>query len=484
MWLAAVLALCIVVLLWLRTRRPRRFPPGPPSLPLIGSLLSAPRRLVHLKMAEWRGQYGPLVGLMMGSQPMVLACGPEAAREMLRREEFQGRPDGFFFRERSFGQRLGVIFSDGPFWVEQRRFTLRHLRDLGFSKSIMTTVMHDEFEELAREMKEQGIVQVSGRFNLAVVNVLWAVVAGQRFSHDDRRLLVVLDRLQRAFRAGDPAGNLYSVLPALRHLAPSKSGYRLSKQSIAEIQQLLREIIQDHEKKLHIDHPRDFIDIYLREIQMHKGNGNSTFTEEGLITLCLDLFTAGSETVSNTLGFCLLYMVLYPEVQKTAQEELDREVGSRKPLLEDRIRLPYVEAVLAEVTRINGVAPVTAPHRCTQDTSFLGYVVPKDAMVMASLHSLHHDQEHWGDPEVFRPARFLDAEGNYVRDDWCCVFSLGKRACLGEALARNSLFVFFACLLQEFSFSLPEGDPPPSTWPQSGLTTAPQPFRVRVSCRA
>jgi len=58
-----------------------------------------------------------------------------------------------------------------------------------------------------------------------------------------------------------------------------------------------------------------------------------------LVALCLDLFMAGSETTSNTLGFAMLYMLLYPDVQRRAQDELDNVVGrSRQPCLQDRPR--------------------------------------------------------------------------------------------------------------------------------------------------
>jgi hypothetical protein len=61
--------------------------------------------------------------------------------------------------------------------------------------------------------------------------------------------------------------------------------------------------------------------------------------EEGLITICLDLFTAGGETLNSSLGFYLLYMVLHPEVQKEVQKELDEVVGKgRRPTIADRAK--------------------------------------------------------------------------------------------------------------------------------------------------
>lgn len=63
------------------------------------------------------------------------------------------------------------------------------------------------------------------------------------------------------------------------------------------------------------------------------------FIEDGLVVLCLDLFSAGAESVSNTLSFCLLYMVLHPRVQEAVQKELETVIGhSRRPTLEDRAR--------------------------------------------------------------------------------------------------------------------------------------------------
>jgi len=52
-------------------------------------------------------------------------------------------------------------------------------------------------------------------------------------------------------------------------------------------------------------------------------------------------------------------MQLYPEVQRKAQEEIDRVVGrDRLPTISDRPNLPYIEAVIKELLRWNPVAPL------------------------------------------------------------------------------------------------------------------------------
>ncbi|KAJ8882485.1 hypothetical protein PR048_014296 [Dryococelus australis] len=399
----------------------------------------------------------------------------------------------------------GVVFSDGPFWVEQRRFALRHLRDFGFGKTSMDNIMHEEVQELfkvleASEIHPDGPVpfafvicnllftQISRMFNQSIVNLLWTIVSGQRFSYDDEKFQEILTYVYKSFRLDVPGGILVNVFPFLRFIIPKWSGYEEAMEYVHGLQGMLR-----HPWSPKIA-PRlgsqSSVTRALNATSLCRliGEAECLFpavAEEGLIVLCMDLFIAGSDTVSNTLEFCLLYMVLYQEVQRKVQEELDSVLGPEcMPSAGDRTRLTYSEAVLAEVTRINNIVPIPPPHRCMKPTKLKGYIIPEDTIIFVNLWALLHDKEHWGDPEVFRPERFLDSEGKFVKDEWYNVFGLGKRTCLGESLARNALFVFFTSMLQRFHFSLPEGEPTPPTKGRPGLTSTPEPFRIRITRRS
>jgi len=404
-----------VVYYWL-TMRPKNYPPGPPYVPVLGSSLYLLRKLMHIPMArEWRQKYGPVVGLLTASRKVVAVCGPHEVLEVLHREEFQARITNKFFSDRSFGKRLGVFFSDGPFWVEQRRFTLRHLRDFGFGKRSMEEFIMEEIEDTTKEITQKGTVQVTGLFTIATLNVLWRMTAGTRYSRDDAELLIILEKLRSLFRSGNAGGGVVNVFPILMKIAPVLSDYDKTLATTSDMQEIFRKSIREHEKTIDENNARDLIDVYLREINLQKNKPDSTFTEEGLITICLDLFIAGGDPIASSIGFSLLYMVVHPNVQKAVQKELDAVVGrDRRPALADRARLHYAEAVLSEVFRVCPVAPVTAPHCATKDTTLNGYFIPKDSMLIINLYSLFQDKEHWGDPEVFRPERFLDADGKGV----------------------------------------------------------------------
>jgi hypothetical protein len=53
-----------------------------------------------------------------------------------------------------------VFFSDGPFWVEQRRFTLRNLRDFGFGKQSMEGFIMEEVEDTIKQVAQKAVLQV------------------------------------------------------------------------------------------------------------------------------------------------------------------------------------------------------------------------------------------------------------------------------------------------------------------------------------
>jgi len=71
-------------------------------------------------------------------------------------------------------------------------------------------------------------------------------------------------------------------------------------------------------------------------------------------------------------------MVTHPEVQRKAQEEIDRVVGrDRLPDFDDKESLPYINAIYKEVARIRPVVPLGVAHCATEDDEYNGYRIPK-----------------------------------------------------------------------------------------------------------
>ncbi|KAB0792145.1 hypothetical protein PPYR_14104 [Photinus pyralis] len=488
--LLVVVLLVLILVCVLDTRKPKGYPPGPKWWPIVGNYLQFRRRLTvlgyhHLVHEEFSRTYGPVVCFKMGRNIVVTVSGVEAIREVLTRDEFDGRPDGFFFRLRTFGKRLGIVFSDGKLWQRQRKFSLQHLKNFGFGKREMEAKIAEETRDLIEDLRKKSsdLVFMHNAFDVGVLNVLWTMMAGERFTLDDVRLIKLLQIVHDAFRLFDMSGGLLNQLPVLRFLAPGCCGYTKTVEILKRMWLFLEETIAEHRKTACSSHSRDLIDAFLREMQI-TSDSDSGFTDEQLLSLCLDLFMAGSETTSNTLGFAVLYMVKYPGVQKRVQEEMDEVVGrNRWPTMNDKINLPYTEAVLMETQRLANVPPLGVAHRATRTTNLFGYTVPEGAIVLTSLYSIHMDDAFWKDPKEFRPDRFL-RDGKVTCPEWSFLpFGYGKRRCLGESLAKTNYFLFFTAMLHNFFLHKDPDTTEVVTDGCDGVTISPRPFRVRLASR-
>jgi cytochrome P450 len=121
--------------------------------------------------------------------------------------------------------------------------------------------------------------------------------------------------------------------------------------------------------------------------------------------------------------------------------------------MSDKGMMPYMEAVTLEVMRFSSMVPFSIFHKTLADVEVGGYNIPKDTMVIPNLYDCHFDAEYWGDPQIFRPERFLSSDGRTViRSERMVGFSLGKRICIGEKFARAEIFLFGTLLCQQFQF--------------------------------
>ena len=77
-------------------------------------------------------------------------------------------------------------------------------------------------------------------------------------------------------------------------------------------------------------------------------------------------------------------MALYPDVQRRAQDELDRVVGSdRLPEFDDLDNMPYIRATVMEAMRWMPVTPFGVPHAVMEDDLYKGYYIPHGCVVIA-----------------------------------------------------------------------------------------------------
>jgi len=146
--------------------------------------------------------------------------------------------------------------------------------------------------------------------------------------------------------------------------------------------------------------------------------------------------------------------------------------------------MPYTEAVICEALRFSSFAPLGLMHKTLYDTNVKGFKISKGTTVICNLYSAHHNPEYWGDPEVFRPERFLSPTGEKLRNPpHFLPFQVGRRQCLGENFAMDSLFLFVTAIFQKFHVTQYSKEYPIDLESIPGFTRDPKPFYVNIKSR-
>ncbi|XP_059691122.1 cytochrome P450 2G1-like [Gavia stellata] len=469
-----------------RRGAPARLPPGPPPLPLLGNLLQiSPSRTLQslLKLSR---TYGPVFTVYLGTRRVVVLRGHAAVREALveKAEAFAGR--GRMPTVEETFQGHGVVFSNGERWRQLRRFSLTVLRDFGMGRKSIEGRIQEEAQILLQELRstQEEPFDPTYLLSCAVSNIICSIVFGNRFDYRDEEFLELLQMMNESFREiSTPWSQFYEMGETFLKYLPGP--HTKIPRLLGRMRSFIARRVRRNAETLEPEHPRDFIDCFLLQMEKEKANPSSEFNLENLELTTLNLFFAGTETVSSTLRYGFLMLMKHPAVQEKVYEEIERVIGrDRPPNVEDRSRMPYTDAVIHEIQRCSDLIPMNVPHVVTRDTLFRGYLIPKDTEVYPLLSSVLHDPTAYKHPDTFDPANFLDESGRFKRNEAFVPFSSGKRVCLGEALARMELFLFLTTILQ--SLRLQPLVPPaqlPTAPLESGFANIPPIYRLRMVAR-
>ncbi|XP_017536176.3 cytochrome P450 2C9-like isoform X1 [Manis javanica] len=477
--LVLCLSCCLLLSLWKQSSGKGKLPPGPTPLPIIGNILQLDIKNTSKTLSNLSKIYGPVFTLYFGMRPTVVLYGYEAVKEALidMGEKFSGR--GSFPVAEKAGKGLGIIFSNGKEWREIRRFSLMTLRNFGMGKRSIEDRVQEEARCLVEELRKTNASPCDPTFLLgcAPCNVICSTVFQNRFDYKNQKFLNIMEKLNENTQImSSPWMQLCNCFPVLLDFFPGSHNKVLK--NVADFNSFALEKIKEHQASLDINNPRDLIDSFL--IKMEQEKHNHHFSLENLTNTVVDLFGAGTETTSTTLRYALLLLLKHPEITAKVQEEINHVIGGhRSPCMQDRSRMPYMDAVIHEVQRHLNLLPFNLPHAVTCDVKFRNYLIPKGTNILTSLTSVLHDDKEFPNPEVFDPGHFLDKSGNFKKSGYFMPFSAGKRSCVGEGLAHMELFLFLTTILQNFTLK-PVVDPKDldTTPVRSGFASMPPSYQI------
>ncbi|XP_040832533.1 cytochrome P450 2A11 isoform X2 [Ochotona curzoniae] len=451
--LLACLTLMVLVSIWRQKKLWGKLPPGPTPLPFIGNYLQLNTEQMYDSLMKISERYGPVFTVHLGPRRVVVLCGQEAVKEALvdQAEEFSGRGEQATFDWLFRG--YGVAFSNWERARPLRRFAISTLRDFGVGKRGIEERIQEEASFLIEAFRGTRGAFIDPTFFLSrtVSNVISSIVFGDRFDYQDKEFLSLLRMMLGSFQfTATSTGQLYEMFySVMKHLpGPQQQAFK----ELEGLRDFIAKKVERNEHTLDPNSPRDFIDSFLIRMR-EKKDPKSEFNMKNLVLTTLNLFFAGTETVSTTMRYGFLLLMKHPDVEAKVHEEIDRVIGkNRQPKIEDRARMPYTDAVIHEIQRYADMIPMGLARRVTKDTKFRDFFLPKGTEVFPMLGSVLRDPKFFSKPREFNPQHFLDDKGQFKKSDAFVPFSIGKRYCFGENLARMELFLFLTTIMQNFRF--------------------------------
>uniref|UniRef100_A0A914WJ52 Cytochrome P450 n=1 Tax=Plectus sambesii TaxID=2011161 RepID=A0A914WJ52_9BILA len=457
-------------------------PPGPTPWPIIGNIPQLDLNHPEKSLIQWGKQYGPVFTIWM-PVPFVIVNDYDLMKESFLKQGdvFAGRPKTFIMQELARGN-YGLVFARDELWREQRRFALHVLRDFGVGRNVLEPKILDQARELISILHStKGPTQLKPAFTFAVGNVINVMIVGYAWKFGDQKMEEFRKTLEELpMAATKPTVLLLELYPWIRYFEPPfNMGLKHVKHLSDKFRSFFLEEIRKHKETLDENEPpRDYTDAYLIEMNKRIKAGNQgSFSEWQLMFAMGDMWSAGLETTVTTLRFAFLYLLNYPDVLKKLHEEMDEMVGRERDLsMNDQKILPYLCATIQEVQRLANILPINLQHTVTEDVIVGGYRIPKETIVVAQTPSIHLDEKLFPDPYTFNPERHIDANGRFVKNEHILPFSIGKRACMGESLARMELFLFLGSLVQHCDFRPADGKTPPPFKIITGMGQYPAPY--------
>uniref|UniRef100_A0A8C0VVP0 Cytochrome P450 2G1 n=1 Tax=Castor canadensis TaxID=51338 RepID=A0A8C0VVP0_CASCN len=424
-FLALCLSCLFILLAWKRINKGGKLPPGPTPIPFLGNLLQIRTDAIFQSFMKLQEKYG-LCSPCTWSPTSSYLCGHEAVKEALidQADDFSGRGEMATI-ERNFQGMVGLALSNGERWKTLRRFSLTILRNFGMGKRSIEERIQEEAGYLLEEFRKTKGAPIDPTFFLSrtVSNVISSVVFGSRFDYEDKQFLSLLQMINESFiEMSVPWAQLYDMYSGVMQYLPGRHNHLYY--LIEDLKDFIASRVKVNEASLDPQNPRDFIDCFLIKMHQDKDNPQTEFNFKNLVLTALNLFFAGTETVSSTLRYGFLLLMKHTEVEGESMKRSSGDCPHRMPSVDDRVKMPYTDAVIHEIQRLTdmcGKAPiVTFPY----------------------IYPLLDD---------FYPQHFLDEQGRFKKNDAFVAFSSGKRICVGEALARMELFLYFTSILQNFS---------------------------------
>ncbi|XP_055904898.1 probable cytochrome P450 313a4 [Eupeodes corollae] len=467
--LLGILAVLLFYFLWSRRRFYYLFykMPGPPGYPIIGMAHKLTKReeilSVFLKMERI---YGRKFVSWLGPFPFLVIAEPELAETILTSPDCINK--AFIYDALDDGTGRGLFSLKSPQWNHHRK-----LLNPAFSHKVLLSflpIFNREADNLNFDLNEvvgAGEVDISSIIQKCTLNVAAQTTMGRQMASVKDHNKDLLPCFQSILET--MTSMLFS--PWLRNkfflqMASHYPLYLKSKNTLRSfIQNLISEKLSQKEAdmnrnslsdpELEIDikkNPNIFIDRAIDLVKTGDFTWKEVEDESNVIVF------GAFETTSNTVGYTLMLLAMFPKYQEKVYDEAQsifQSKGSDTDLTyEDTQQMTYMDMVLNETMRVMAPVPVIARETMRDVTLSNGIVLPKGLQIAIDIFNMHRDPEYWGtDSTIFNPDNFLPANMVGKHPYSFIPFTKGLRNCIGWRYALISSKIILSKLIRKYRFT-------------------------------
>ncbi|MCJ1346970.1 hypothetical protein MMC31_005190 [Peltigera leucophlebia] len=489
-----------IYIFFFTVRRGRHFPPGPPTLPIIGNLHQIPKVGVHFQFTNWAKEYGPIVSLKLGPATAIVINDPSIVKALLDKKSaiYSDRPHSYVTHDLITGGDHLALMNSGEKWRLLRKLGYQQFNEARCEREHLT-LQNAEVVQMLKDflVEPEGLMWHPKRFNNSII---MSLVFGIRSNTTKALHLNELHELTEAWFKSMEAGAAppVDIFPILKWIPQRFFNNWITRGrnvGIAADKLYGRMISHVIQRRLGADSRRSFLDDVLDQQEKLQLNRNE------LNFLCGAMLEGGTDTAASAILAFIHAMIKFPHVQTKAQQEIDSVIGEgRSPLWSDYVKLPFVSQVVKETMRWRPVAPLALPHASRADDTINNMYIPKGSTIFLNVWGFHHDPTRFPSPDVFDPDRYIGrtllaseyaASKDFEKRDHYS-YGAGRRICPGIHLAERNLFLAMSKLLWPFSFAEKRDvqgrvipvDVDAATGYLTGIHCSPKPFDCEIKPRS
>ncbi|KAF5346778.1 hypothetical protein D9756_010410 [Leucocoprinus leucothites] len=492
-----VLCLCLTAHFAYRrsVRRSLLLPPSLSGWPIVGNTFQLPLKYAYMFYQDLEKKLGSKIMYVEAlGQPFIVINDARIASELLDKRSaiYSSRPRLPMF-ELIGGNQFFVLLPYGDEWRNQRRMFQQHFskrslpreqeKALEFTRKALLPNLYKTPQSFPEHIKEY------------VCGMALSMVYGLPIKRNHDPLFASFDdAFNAALVMATPGKYLVDIFPFLNYIPDWVPGIPFKRDSWwcrEKLAKAFGEPFKVVQKNMEEDVASE--SFVSTSLERYKNDPDYEVSESYIRKAASQVYEGASGTTVVALKTFILAMLVHPELQRKAQEEVDSVVGQdRLPDFSQRSRLPYLTAILKEVLRWNPTVPSGVPHMTTAEDVYEGYYIPRGSMILPNTYAMLHDEEMFPNPKVFNPDRFIK-DGVLVEDILdpmvTATFGFGRRACPGSHIALATFYIATASILSLFDISpeLDENNNPIEVKPEfidTGLTSEPSPFQCKFIPRS